>query len=72
LAELNFVDTIYHGLPEKLLRAKFLGRFTPEKGPHVAIRLVRQAHLPLRIAATAAADALFQGADRAVAGRQSD
>jgi glycosyltransferase involved in cell wall biosynthesis len=29
----------------------FLGRFTPEKGPHVAIRLARQAHLPLRIAA---------------------
>jgi glycosyltransferase involved in cell wall biosynthesis len=59
LAELNFVDTIYHGLPEKLLRANlqpggylaFLGRFTPEKGPHVAIRLARQAHLPLRIAA---------------------
>jgi hypothetical protein len=39
LAELNFVDTIYHGLPEELLRANlqpggylaFLGRFTPEK-----------------------------------------
>ena len=29
----------------------FLGRFTPEKGPHIAIRLARKAHLPLRIAA---------------------
>ena len=59
LAELNFVDTIYHGLPEQLLQPNlqpgdylaFLGRFTPEKGPHIAIRLARQAHLPLRIAA---------------------
>jgi glycosyltransferase involved in cell wall biosynthesis len=59
LTELNFVDTIYHGLPEQLLQPTlqpgdylaFLGRFTPEKGPHIAIRLARQAHLPLRIAA---------------------
>jgi glycosyltransferase involved in cell wall biosynthesis len=59
LAELNFVDTIYHGLPEQLLRPNlqpgrylaFLGRFTAEKGPHIAIRLARQAKLPLRIAA---------------------
>ena len=59
LAELNFVDTIYHGLPERLLRPNlqrgrylaFLGRFTAEKGPHIAIRLARQANLPLRIAA---------------------
>lgn len=50
-----------------------LGRFTREKGAHIAIRLARQTHLPLRIAAKVAdADALFQGADRAVAGRQSD
>jgi glycosyltransferase involved in cell wall biosynthesis len=59
LAELNFVDTIYHGIPEQLLRPNlqpagylaFLGRFTHEKGPHIAIRLARQTHLPLRIAA---------------------
>jgi glycosyltransferase involved in cell wall biosynthesis len=39
LAELNYVDTIYHGLPERLLLPNlqagsylaFLGRFTPEK-----------------------------------------
>jgi glycosyltransferase involved in cell wall biosynthesis len=29
----------------------FLGRFTPEKGPHIAIRLARRSNLPLRIAA---------------------
>jgi glycosyltransferase involved in cell wall biosynthesis len=59
LPELNFVDTIYHGLPERLLLPNlrggsylaFLGRFTPEKGPHIAIRLARKCKLPLRIAA---------------------
>jgi glycosyltransferase involved in cell wall biosynthesis len=59
LAELNFVETIYHGLPERLLQPNlqpgrylaFLGRFTPEKGPHIAIKLARKSHLPLRIAA---------------------
>jgi len=59
LPNLNWVDTIYHGLPEGLLTANlqrggylaFLSRFTPEKGPHVAIRLAQKARLPLRIAA---------------------
>jgi glycosyltransferase involved in cell wall biosynthesis len=59
LAALNYVDTIYHGLPERQLLPNlqrggylaFLGRFTPEKGPHIAIRLARRTHLPLRIAA---------------------
>src|SRR5262249_48849946 len=59
LPNLNWVDTIYHGLPEGLLTANlqrggylaFLGRFTPEKGPHVAIRLAQKARLPLCIAA---------------------
>jgi glycosyltransferase involved in cell wall biosynthesis len=59
LTALNWVDTIYHGLPERLLRPNlrpgsylaFLGRFTPEKGAHVAIRLAQKAQLPLRIAA---------------------
>jgi glycosyltransferase involved in cell wall biosynthesis len=59
LSELNFVDTIYHGLPERLLLPNlqagsylaFLGRFTPEKGPHTAIGLARRSNLPLRIAA---------------------
>jgi glycosyltransferase involved in cell wall biosynthesis len=59
LPELNWVDTVYHGLPKQLLTPNlgpgsylaFLGRFTPEKGPHVAIQLARKAQLPLRIAA---------------------
>lgn len=59
LTTLNWVDTIYHGLPDRLLRLNlrpggylaFLGRFTPEKGADVAIRLAQQAQLPLRIAA---------------------
>jgi glycosyltransferase involved in cell wall biosynthesis len=59
LPALNWIDTIYHGLPQQLLTPNlrsgsylaFLGRFTPEKGAHVAIRLAQKAHLPLRIAA---------------------
>jgi len=59
LSELNYVATIYHGLPERLLLPNlqaggylaFLGRFTPEKGPDIAIRLARRSNLPLRIAA---------------------
>jgi glycosyltransferase involved in cell wall biosynthesis len=59
LSELNYINTIYHGLPERLLLPNlqpgsylaFLGRFTPEKGPHIAIRLARRSNLPLRIAA---------------------
>jgi glycosyltransferase involved in cell wall biosynthesis len=60
LPDLNWVDTIYHGLPEKLLSASFrpeggylafLGRVAPEKGPDVAIRIAKAAGLTLRIAA---------------------
>jgi glycosyltransferase involved in cell wall biosynthesis len=59
-ADLNWLGTIYHGLPEKLLSPRFdgqagylafLGRIAPEKGPDVAIRIARTAGLPLRIAA---------------------
>jgi hypothetical protein len=59
LAEANWLGTVYHGLPPDSLRPRydsggylaFLGRLTLEKGPHVAIRLVHAANLPLRIAA---------------------
>ena len=59
LAEANWLGTVYHGLPPDSLRPRydsggylaFLGRLTPEKGPHVAIRLAHAANLPLRIAA---------------------
>lgn len=56
---LNWVATVYHGLPEDLYRLQeqpgtylaFLGRISPEKGPHVAIEIARRAGIPLRIAA---------------------
>jgi len=47
LPDLNWAATVYHGLPANLLSYRansagylaFLGRFTPEKGPDVAIRV---------------------------------
>jgi glycosyltransferase involved in cell wall biosynthesis len=59
LPDLNYVATIYHGLPERLLvpnlrpqnHLAFLGRLSPEKGAHIAIRVAREAGLTLRIAA---------------------
>jgi glycosyltransferase involved in cell wall biosynthesis len=59
LLDLNWLDTIYHGVPESLLAPNlqpdnylaFLGRLTPEKGADIAIRLAKKAELPLRIAA---------------------
>ena len=55
----NFVATVQHGLPENLLTPQpvtptylaFLGRICPEKRPDRAIRIARQAGLPLKIAA---------------------
>ncbi|SDV48570.1 glycosyltransferase family 4 protein [Chitinasiproducens palmae] len=53
-------DTVYHGLPEDLLRphpgAKpeylaFLGRICPEKRVDTAIKIAKQSGLPLKIAA---------------------
>jgi glycosyltransferase involved in cell wall biosynthesis len=59
LPDLNYVATIYHGLPERLLMPNlrpqsylaFLGRLAPEKGAHIAIQVAREAGVPLRIAA---------------------
>jgi glycosyltransferase involved in cell wall biosynthesis len=59
LPNLNWLATIYHGMPSDLLEPAgspgsylvFLGRITPEKGPHRAIRIARAAGVPLRIAA---------------------
>src|SRR5436190_4464890 len=57
--DLQWLRTVYHGLPPNLLKANFgkgdylafLGRLSPEKGPHVAIKWARSTGLPLRIAA---------------------
>ncbi len=56
----NFLGTVYHGLPLKLLRPTFhprggylafLGRISPEKGVERAIAIARTYGLPLKIAA---------------------
>jgi glycosyltransferase involved in cell wall biosynthesis len=64
----NWLGTVHHGLPDGLLRPcsapsggylAFLGRISPEKQPHVAIRLARAAGWPIRLAAKV--DAASQG-----------
>lgn len=55
----NFVRTVYHGLPEKLLTPQpvtpsylaVLGRIAPEKGVDRAIKIAIRAGIPLKIAA---------------------
>ena len=59
LPDVNWVATVYHGLPKNLyqLHAKpgsylaFLGRISPEKGPDSAIEIARKVGVPLKIAA---------------------
>jgi glycosyltransferase involved in cell wall biosynthesis len=58
LPHANYVATIHHGLPQRLLRKgpggdylAFLGRISPEKAPDAAIRIAARAHMPLKIAA---------------------
>jgi glycosyltransferase involved in cell wall biosynthesis len=56
---LNWVATVYHGLPSSLLKPParpgdylaFLGRVSPEKRLDLAIEIAVRARLPLRIAA---------------------
>ena len=55
----NYLATIQHGIPERLLLPRFgrggylafLGRISPEKGPDAAIRIAQKAGMPIRIAA---------------------
>jgi glycosyltransferase involved in cell wall biosynthesis len=60
LKQANWLNTIYHGLPEQLLTPQphkkpeylaFLGRICPEKRVDTAIRIAAQSGLPLKIAA---------------------
>src|SRR3978361_7559 len=59
LPQANYVATVHHGLPEKLLTPQpgkqeylaVLGRIAPEKGPDRAIRIARACGIPLKIAA---------------------
>ncbi len=55
----NWMGTVYHGLPERLFHEgegkggylAFLGRICPDKGPIEAIEIARQAGMRLKIAA---------------------
>ena len=55
----NYVATIHHGVPERLLLPgfgsggylAFLGRISPEKAPDAAIRIAQKARMPIRLAA---------------------
>src|SRR5580700_10587345 len=59
LPQANWVRTVHHGLPEKLLTPKpikpsyfaFLGRIAPEKGIDRAIQIAQHCGMPLKIAA---------------------
>lgn len=60
LPPVNWLGTIYHGLPASLLPLHpapsrdylaFLGRISPEKGPDRAIEIAARTGLPLKIAA---------------------
>lgn len=66
LPYINWMQTIYHGIPEDLFSLNllhngylaFLGRISPEKGVDRAIELARQVGRPLKIAAKIGADDL--------------
>src|SRR5665213_1947169 len=55
----NWMDTVYHGLPERLFREgrgeggylAFLGRICADKGPLEAIEIARRAGMKLKMAA---------------------
>jgi len=59
IADANFLATVHHGLPRKLIPfhpgggdyLAFLGRISPEKGPDRAIEIAKRTGMPLRIAA---------------------
>jgi glycosyltransferase involved in cell wall biosynthesis len=57
--DLNFVGIVHHGIPMQTFRPLdvkrgdffvWLGRFMPEKGPHLAIKAARKAGVPLTLA----------------------
>jgi glycosyltransferase involved in cell wall biosynthesis len=59
LPPVNWMGTVYHGMPERLFREgegsggylAFLGRICPEKGPVEAIHIAAAAGMPLKMAA---------------------
>jgi glycosyltransferase involved in cell wall biosynthesis len=59
LSDINWVSTVYHGLPKDMYQAgdgkgnylAFLGRISPEKRPDRAIEIAKRTGIPLKIAA---------------------
>src|SRR5262249_34899198 len=59
LPEADYIGTVQHGIPERLLLPgfghegylAFLGRISPEKAPDAAIRIAAGAGMPIKIAA---------------------
>jgi glycosyltransferase involved in cell wall biosynthesis len=59
LPQANYIGTVHHGIPERLLLPRFgharylafLGRISPEKAPDSAIRIAARAGMPIKIAA---------------------
>jgi glycosyltransferase involved in cell wall biosynthesis len=59
LSQMNWVGTVYHGMPSNLLRFSerggdylaFIGRISPEKGIDLAIEVALASGVPLKIAA---------------------
>ncbi len=59
IPDLNWTATVYHGIPQQLLRPlpaeqtyfAFLGRISPEKGIERAIRIAKAAGVKLKVAA---------------------
>jgi glycosyltransferase involved in cell wall biosynthesis len=59
LQHINWISTVYHGLPQNLYQYRdrpgdylaFLGRISPEKRVDTAIEIARRVHMPLKIAA---------------------
>ena len=58
-SDINWINTVYHGLPENMYGAgdgkgnylAFLGRISPEKRPDRAIEIAKRTGIPLKIAA---------------------
>jgi glycosyltransferase involved in cell wall biosynthesis len=56
---MNWVETVYHGLPRDMLQFNpgpgkylaFLGRISPEKRPDIAIEVARRVGIPFKLAA---------------------
>ena len=59
LPQADYIATVHHGLPERMLLPgfgaggylAFLGRISPEKAPDAAIRIAARAGMPLKMAA---------------------